>query len=112
MEFRMNLAEYQALAARTMPADRKSNDQITNMCLGLAGESGEVIEHVKKAVFHGHDLSPEYLEKEIGDVLWYVAGMATAMGLDLNTIAENNISKLKQRYPEGFSESASTTRID
>ena len=48
--------------------------------------------------------------KELGDVLWYVAVTADAYGLDLDDIAEANIAKLKARYPEGFDTARSRNR--
>ncbi len=106
----MKIRDYQDQSARTMPVGLHRDPLLTNLCLGLAGESGEIIEHVKKAVFHGHSLDREYLSKEIGDVLWYVAALATALEVDLGEIADNNVKKLKARYPEGFNENASTNR--
>ena len=106
----MDISDYQKQSARTMPKNLHVEPLLTNVCLGLAGESGEIIEHVKKVVFHGHQLDRDYLKKEIGDVLWYVAAMATALDVDLGEIAQANVDKLKARYPEGFASSASTNR--
>ena len=98
----MDISDYQKQSARTMPKNLHVEPLLTNVCLGLAGESGEIIEHVKKVVFHGHQLDRDYLKKEIGDVLWYVAAMASALDLDLGEVAQANVDKLKARYPEGF----------
>lgn len=80
------------------------------LCLGLTGESGEVADLVKKHVGHGHVLDVSVVAKELGDVMWYVATIASALGLDLNTVMETNIDKLKKRYPDGFSSEASINR--
>ena len=106
----MKLSDYQKQSSRTMPSGLHTEPLLTNLCLGLAGESGEIIEHVKKHVFHGHSLDKQYVEKEIGDVLWYLAGLATTVGADLGEIAQANVDKLKARYPEGFDTTASTNR--
>ena len=122
--------EYQALAMRTN--DGKSTDRVIsgvltcelkwlhnqnvvredtegldlggvlNGCLGLAGESGEVLDMVKKWVFHEKDLDKDHLKKEIGDVMWYVAMLCESFGFDLDEILQMNVDKLKARYPEGF----------
>lgn len=107
----MNFGDYQDQSARTMPKGLLLEPLLTNLCLGLAGEGGEIIEHVKKVVFHGHSLDRAYLQKELGDVLWYVAALATALEIDLDAAAEQNIDKLKARYPDGFDKSASTGRL-
>lgn len=108
----MRLDEYQALAARTSQPDQPIRDRLAMDSLGLNGESGEVADIVKKALFHGHPLDREQIGKELGDVLWYVADAASAIGLSLEDIARGNIAKLRARYPEGFSSEASQRRVD
>lgn len=103
------LAEYQYAALRTAHNDQ-SSQELAIRALGLAGESGEVVELIKKYLGHGHDFDREKLGKELGDVLWYVATLADACGLQLEDIAQKNIEKLKQRYPDGFSHDASRNR--
>lgn len=75
---------------------------VLNGCLGLAGESGEVLDMVKKWVFHEKDLDKDHLKKELGDVMWYVAMLCESFGFDLDEILQMNVDKLKARYPEGF----------
>lgn len=70
--------------------------------LGLAGEAGEVAELVKKHLGHGQPLDLDRVEKELGDVLWYVSELASALGLDLNVVGHRNVQKLRQRHPHGF----------
>lgn len=108
----MKFNEYREQSARTMPKDLEAKDLLTNMCMGLAGESGEMIDHIKKACFHGHSLDKEYLAKELGDIFWYLAGLATTLKIDLDEVAQANIDKLKARYPEGFSKEASINRTN
>ena len=78
--------------------------------LGLAGEAGEFANLVKKMTAHGHPFDPEALKDELGDVLWYLAEAATAAGLELNEIGWQNVNKLIERYPDGFSEEKSLHR--
>lgn len=108
--------EYQNLAMRTN--DHKNSDRIIkkinnnqlvnsdeliipdiggvlNGCLGLAGESGEVLDLIKKWVFHENELHVEHLKKELGDVMWYVAMICESMELDIDEIFQMNINKLK-----------------
>lgn len=109
----MNFNDYQQLAERTA---RKANDttekRFINFAFGLAGETGEVIDCLKKILFHGHDLelNQDKLKIELGDCLWYIATLATTAGIALDEIAVANIEKLKARYPEGFSEERSINR--
>lgn len=108
----IDLDGYQQAAARTLNLDLPHREQLSLGALGLAGEGGEVVELIKKALFHGTELPREQLKKELGDVLWYLAAIATTNGLSLSEVAAANIKKLQVRYPGGFSEAASLARVD
>ncbi len=99
----VELSEYQRLARRTAEYPREA--WLIYPALGLAGEAGEVAEHVKKAIRDdGGTVSDERraaLAKELGDVLWYLAGLASELGLDLDEIAEGNLEKLLSRQRRG-----------
>lgn len=108
----MNLDDYQKEAARTMSGHLDDpNQQLAVLGLGLTGEAGEAADIIKKHVGHGHVLDVNKLEKELGDVLWYVAATAAYMNVRLSSIAAKNIEKLQQRYPNGFSSAASIGRV-
>lgn len=99
---------YQEEAMRT--ASGMYGDLLMNGVMGLCGEAGECIDIVKKHLFQGHELDKEHLAKELGDVAWYLAVTAKAIGYDLNTILQMNVAKLRERYPEGFDEERSKHR--
>lgn len=107
-----NFVEYQEAAMRTKMRDRSVKDLLHEGVYGLIGEAGEVIDHLKKHLFHEHSLDTEYVKRELGDVLWYITLIADSCNLTLWEIAEGNISKLKQRYPDGFSQERSVNRLD
>lgn len=108
----MNFNEYQELAERTARRTEEDTckERFCNFGLGIAGEAGEVADLLKKVVFHKHPVDIDKLEKELGDVMWYVATIASTVNLKLEDIAIANIEKLRQRYPEGFSIEASKNR--
>ena len=83
---------------------------LINGVMGLCGESGEAIDLVKKWLSQGHELDRDKLIGEIGDVAWYIAEIATALGVTLQDVLERNIDKLKRRYPEGFDYARSINR--
>lgn len=126
----MKVKDYQSLAMRTndglctsrvhdcigkyVTSDKDEKvpnpGELLNGALGLTGEAGETADMIKKYIFHGHELDREALVKELGDVCWYVALLCKAIDVSLEEVLTKNIDKLKARYPEGFSESASINR--
>jgi NTP pyrophosphatase (non-canonical NTP hydrolase) len=111
----MNLNKYQELSKRTLPAHENEVEikhALANYSLGLVCESGEVGDHIKKHVFHLHELNVEEVTKELGDVFHYLSGIATILGLSLNDIAQANIEKLNARYPNGFNPQDSINRTE
>ena len=108
----MNLYGYQKLAYRTLQCDMTDTDLKANCALGLAGEAGEVADHLKKVLYHGHPLDAGELVSELGDVLWYVAALCTLYDINLQDVALLNLEKLQMRYPNGFSREDSKARRD
>ncbi len=106
----MTINEYQKLALTTLNPELKEKDVLINGVMGLCGESGEAIDLVKKHLAQGHDLDKEKLAKELGDIAWYLAETAYAIGYPLEDILQMNIEKLKKRYPEGFRTECSLNR--
>lgn len=104
------LDEYQSLALRTAMGLDNQQGMIEYSALGLTGEAGEAAEIVKKVYYHGHPLDRDALKNELGDVLWYAAVMAHALGFSLSEVAEANVDKLRKRYPDGFSTERSLNR--
>ena len=108
----MTINEYQKLAMTTLNPALDKKDVLINGVMGLCGESGEAIDIVKKHLAQGHELDTEHLAKELGDIAWYLAETAYAIGYPLEDILQMNIDKLKKRYPEGFSTERSLERVE
>lgn len=102
--------DYQRMAMRTAGEYDTDYDQLRNAAYGLNGEAGEVIDLLKKHEFQGHDLPDEKLIDECGDVLWYCALLADALGFSLEEVMNRNIDKLRKRYPDGFDKARSINR--
>lgn len=99
----VDFREYQRGVERT--ADPRGQLAISG--LGLAGESGEVVDIIKKVV--GHKVTEidgvhwlDAIEKELGDALFYIGDICNKLGLSMGTVAEKNLEKLAKRYPNGF----------
>jgi NTP pyrophosphatase (non-canonical NTP hydrolase) len=99
----MELSEYQRLSRRTAEYPREA--WLTYPALGLVGEAGEVAEHAKKVIRDdGGEVTDERraaMTKELGDVLWYVAQLASELDLQLEQIAQVNLEKLLSRQQRG-----------
>lgn len=106
----MTINEYQKLAMVTLNPELSDREVLINGVMGLCGESGEVIDIVKKHLAQGHKLNKEHLAQELGDVAWYLAETATVLGYSLEDILQMNLDKLKKRYPEGFDTGRSIER--
>jgi len=108
----MELNEYQKGALKTCMGFDSGVQKLVYASIGLGGEAGEVLDLVKKYVWHGHPIRAAAVAKELGDVLWYVAVTADAIGLTLEEVATLNLDKLAGRYPEGFNVDRSVNRED
>ena len=106
----LTMNDYQTLAQRTSRKDISPDDHLMNGMLGLSGEVGECSDLVKKCFYQdGRDIRAA-LQEELGDVLWYVAEVVSAMGWTLEDVARGNIDKLRRRYPAGFEREKSLNR--
>ena len=98
--------DFVALADRMVELDREGAniERLTTAGVGLAAESGEFLEIVKKMVFQGkpwNDANREHLIIELGDVMWYVAQACMALGVSFEDVIKGNVKKLEKRYPSG-----------
>ncbi len=94
------------LADRLGELDREGAniERLTTAGVGLAAESGEFLEIVKKMVFQGkpwNDDNREHLIIELGDVMWYVANACIALDVSFDDVIRGNVKKLESRYPGG-----------
>jgi NTP pyrophosphatase (non-canonical NTP hydrolase) len=99
----VEFSEYQRFSRRT--AEYPRGAWLTYPALGLVGEAGEVAEHTKKAIRDDAGMVTDErraaMAKELGDVLWYVAQLASELGLELDQIARDNLEKLFSRQRRG-----------
>ena len=94
----------------TSQLEKLEKDSGVNMALlltgaiGIASEGGEFAEIVKKCIFQGKPLDADtvfHAKRELGDIAWYWINSCRALGLDPNDVLEENVNKLKSRYPGG-----------
>lgn len=103
----MDMRKYQREALKTdqVPVSDGVDSDISRLVplLGLAGEAGELLTEYKKRLRDGESyrLFKERVGEELGDLLWYIANVASKFDLDLGTVAETNLQKVRDRWGEG-----------
>lgn len=75
---------------------------IEEQIMGLAGEAGEVVDYLKKHLFHDKPFDREKLLEELGDLHFYFTTLLNEYDISLEEVHETNERKLRARYPEGF----------
>ncbi len=95
--------DYQHAAARTANTALSDAQRLLDAAAGLAEESGEVLGLIRKHVMQNRPLDRAVVIEELGDALWCLAMVAGTMGVSLSDVARANESKLRIRYPGGFS---------
>jgi NTP pyrophosphatase (non-canonical NTP hydrolase) len=113
----MKINDYPELASRTLAEinpesipDLKKFLNNMHMILGMMTELGELADIFKKHLAYGKEIDWVNVREEIGDGQWYAGGMCKINLFDLENIMENNINKLKSRYPEKFSQEKALNR--
>lgn len=107
----MNFDEYQNLATRTINKSLTIDKMRTHALHEIAAEVGEVHSIYQKEL-QGHKIDNDALKLEIGDILWGIAELCTALGIKMDDVAQANIEKLRKRYPGGFSTERSLHRAE
>jgi NTP pyrophosphatase (non-canonical NTP hydrolase) len=96
-----SLREYQELCKLTAKKFETSEKEILTWGLGIAGEAGDVASCIKKTFAHDNDQRAG-IKENVGDTLWYAAMICNFFGWDMQQLLEENLDKLKKRYPQGF----------
>jgi len=111
----MDATRYVIDSSRTAEIDRelvakRVDIDLMHAGFGLATETGEFVDCLKKNFFYGQKLDRVNLIEELGDVMWYMALAARSLDVSLEQIMETNINKLKLRYKDKFTETEANER--
>lgn len=110
----MNSQEYIQQALRTESINSHQDpilsDRVEHAIFGMVTESGELLDVIKKSKYYQKPVDRARLIEEVGDVMWYLAVFADAMGISFEEMWEKNLAKLKVRYPEKFNETKALNR--
>lgn len=110
----MTLDEYQQLALQTALNHPEDLMDKTIWVMGIAGEAGEVVEKWKKIVAYKDgvitDEDKKELQKEMGDVVWYISVLANSLGLTFEEVMQLNVDKLRDRMERGVTKGQGDNR--
>lgn len=96
-----DLKEYQELCKSSAKKFDTKEKEILTWGLGFAGEAGDVANCIKKTFAHDND-QKHGIRENIGDTLWYAAMICNFFNWDMQEVLQENIEKLKKRFPDGF----------
>ena len=99
--------DFDAIGGRLQEVE---NQRLLHGGIGLATEAGEFLDALKKHIFYGKEIDKVNLREEMGDLFWYCAIIADQLEVDFQEVMERNITKLKARYGEKFTEERANTR--
>lgn len=103
---------YDMFVARLFAKKHTGEDGFMHAAAGLSGESGEVLDLIKKVWVYGKPLDPKKLTEELGDIMFYWQALANLLGVSMHEIKLENMRKLNKRYPQGYSDKAAIDRVD
>lgn len=106
----MDSVQYRKAIERTMNHSLSEKEKLAMLDMGIAGEAGEIVDTLKKVIFHGHELDRDELIKELGDLEWYLQHLKKHYNISDEVVFISNIMKLNKRYPNGFSKKDSINR--
>lgn len=97
----MDLKKYQEICKSMAKKFETPEKEILIWGLGITGEAGDVASCILKTFAHNNN-QKEGIKENLGDTLWYVAMICNFFEWNMDEVLENNLSKLKKRYPKGF----------
>jgi len=103
---KMNIHKYKTESARTFADSRAPLDQNTtdllHCAIGASTEAGELLDAFKKHIYYKKPLDVVNVGEEIADIFWYLTNLCRLLDLDMETLMQNNINKLRKRFPDKF----------
>ena len=107
----MTQSYQQFVKSRTKDIGSDTLDML-HMAVGISGEAGELLDAIKKIWVYETCPDWENITEELGDLLFYIQGMANILGIPLQVLIDQNMNKLTKRYPQGYTDQAAIARAD
>lgn len=110
----MNLEKYKEEAKRTFADNTKDLPAYTvdllHCAIGASTEANELLDAFKKHIYYGKPLDVVNVGEEVADILWYIINLCRLLELDPEKLMDNNIDKLRKRFPDKFTSEAALNR--
>jgi NTP pyrophosphatase (non-canonical NTP hydrolase) len=109
----MEYKNYQDQSQRTFPENSSiSKGQLDQLhcAIGISTEAGELLDAFKKSIYYKKELDAVNVGEEVADIMWYVSNLCRLLNLDFEKLLQNNINKLKIRFPDKFNEQKALNR--
>jgi NTP pyrophosphatase (non-canonical NTP hydrolase) len=106
------LTRYRDFVDVLFQSKREGNDGFIHPAVGMAGESAEVLDHMKKLWVYDRPMDREKVMEEMGDTFHYFVMMLIKLDTTLIEVIQNNVAKLTKRYPNGFTKADAIARAD
>ena len=107
--------QYQKIVSSLLDPDNFTTNktaQTLHAAIGIAGEAGELLGGIKKHIFYSKPLDKDNIVEECGDLLYYISEILTSIDMTLDDCMILNLSKLRKRYPNGFTDHHAQQRLD
>lgn len=101
----------QFVQSRTKDLDSDTLNML-HMAVGISGEAGELLDAIKKVWVYGKEPDWGNIREELGDLLFYIQGLANILGDNIDDLIESNMTKLTKRYPTGYTDADAIERAD
>lgn len=109
----MEEKEYRELVNNLQKKDLNIFDpMIILAAIGIAGEGGEILDNVKRAMNYGIPFDIKNCKEEMGDLLFYMTVLMNQFNWSIEDLRKANSQKLLKRYPSGYNDSAAIVRAD
>lgn len=110
----MKYEDYKIESARTFayrkePLPVETTDSL-HCVIGIVTEAGELMDAFKKHIFYGKAFDTVNAGEEIADIMWYIANFCRINNLDFENLLQNNIDKLRIRFPDKFTQENAINR--
>lgn len=96
----ITIQDFQQFVSNKTIAELSERDVSMMALMGLAGETGELIDAMKKSIFYGKTKSREHITEEAGDILHYVMMFLNTEGIAVEDVIQANVDKISRRYPD------------